>query len=168
MSQGDRLLARPRLSGEHPIRVEDDTQARRDVEQARTLLQILRIQGDAADEGAVSNAKADLARAQKTLHACYEWVPLRAMEAAAFETLMGEHKPRTGTEDKLFNRDTFPRACLLACDESGRSEADWEHIFKHVLSGPERAELCNAAIRVNARTPDESLPKGWAQIEPSD
>lgn len=160
----DRLLARPRLSGEHPIRIEDDTEARRDVEQARTLLQIMQIQGGATDEAAVGKAKADLKEAQRRLRACYEWIPLRALEVDDFEKLVGKHKPRPGTSDEIFNNETLPKACLLACDESGRSEADWEHIFTHVLNGPEQLELCNAAIRVNARTPDESLPKGWAQI----
>ena len=163
----DRLLTRSRLSGEHPIRIDDDTEARQEVDQATRLLQILQIQGDAVDQSAVRKAKADLARAKKKLRACYEWIPLRAMEADAFEALMGEHKPRPETNDRLFNRDTFPKACLLATDASGRSEADWEHIFKHVLSGPEQSALCNAAIRVNARTPDESLPKDWTSIEPS-
>lgn len=166
MSEGDRLRNRKRLFAEHPIRVDDDTEARREVERASSLLQILLFQGDAADQAVVRKARAELKRAEKKLRACYEFVPLRAMEADAFEVLRGEHKPRPDTGDKLFNIDTFPRACLLATDESGRSEADWEHIFKHVLSGPEADELCNTAIRVNARTPDESLPKGWAQIEP--
>ncbi|MDX3101759.1 hypothetical protein [Nonomuraea angiospora] len=167
MSKGDRLLSRPRLSAEHPIRIDDDTEARREVESARMLLQILEIQGDSADQAAVRKAKADLKRAEKKLRACYEWIRLRAMEADDFEALLGKHKPRPDTKDTIYNLDTFPKACLLACDESGRSEADWEHIWKSVLSGPERTELCNAAIRINARTPDESLPKGWAQTEPS-
>jgi hypothetical protein len=166
MTKKDRLLSRPRLSAEHPIRIDDDTEARREVERARTLLQILQIQGDAADEAALRKAKTDLKRAEKRLRDCYEFIPLRALPADEFEALMAAHPPRPDTDDRLFNTVTFPKACLLASDESGRSAEDWEHIFKNVLSGPERTELCNAAIRVNARTPDESLPKGWAQIEP--
>lgn len=168
MTKDDRLLTRPRLSGEHPIRIDDDTEARREVESAQRLLHILQIQGDAADPAALRKAKADLNRAKKKLRACYEFIPLRAMEADAFEELKGRHKPRPDTADRVYNVDTFPKACLLATEESGRSEADWEYIFKHVLSGPEATELCNAAIRVNARTPDESLPKDWTSIEPLD
>lgn len=164
---GDRLLNRPRLGAEHPIRIVDDTEARQEVEQAQFALALLQTQSE-VDAGALKKAKATLTRARKQLRACYEWVPLRAMEADEFELLKGRHKPRPDTDDRLYNVDTFPKACLLATDESGRSEADWEHIFKVVLSGPEKTDLCNAAIRVNARTPDESLPKGWAQIEPSD
>ncbi|MGP4092925.1 hypothetical protein [Nonomuraea sp. KM90] len=165
MSKGDRLLSRPRLSAEHPIRIDDDTEARREVEQAQFTLALLRTQGD-PDEAAVRKAKAALKRAEAKVRACYEWIPLRAMEVDDYEALVGEHKPRPDSADEIWNNATFPRACLLACDESGRSEADWEHIFKHVLSGPEQIQLCNTAIRLNVRTPDESLPKGWAQIEP--
>jgi hypothetical protein len=161
----DRLLNRPRLSAEHPIRIDDDTEARREVEQAQFALALLRTQGD-ADEDALRTAKAAIKRAEKKVRGCYEFIPLRAMDPEAFEALVGEHKPRAGTDDQVWNNATFPWACLLACDESGRSEADWEHIRKNVLSGPELVALCNTAIRVNARTPDESLPKGWAQIEP--
>ncbi|MEV1245083.1 hypothetical protein [Nonomuraea sp. NPDC049750] len=161
----DRLLNRKRLSAEHPIRIDDDTEAREAVEQAQFALALLRTQGEAADEGALRSAKASLTRAKKKLRACYEWIPLRAMEVDAFEKLVGEHKPRPETSDEIWNNETLPKAVLLACDESGRSEADWEHIFTHVLNGPEQLQLCNTAIRVNARTPDASLPKGWAQIE---
>ncbi|WP_433445728.1 hypothetical protein [Nonomuraea sp. CA-141351] len=165
MSTSDRLLNRPRLCAEHPIRIDDDTEARQEVEQARFTLALLQTQSE-VDEGALKKARAALTRAQKKLRACYEWIPLRAMEVDAFEALVGQHKPRPDTADKVWNDETFPRACLLACDESGRSEADWEHIFKHVLNGPEQLELCNTAIRINARTPDESLPKGWARTGP--
>ncbi|WP_433520147.1 hypothetical protein ACQP2T_63445 (plasmid) [Nonomuraea sp. CA-143628] len=164
MTKADRLLNRPRLFAEHPIRIVDDTEARQEVEQARFALALLQTQGEVR-VGAMQTAKGALTRAKKKLRACYEWIPLRAMEADLFEALIGEHKPRPDTSDEIWNNETFPRACLLATDESGRSEADWEHIFKSVLSGPEQVQLCNAAIRVNARTPDESLPKGWAQIE---
>jgi hypothetical protein len=161
----DRLLNRGRLFAEHPIRIEDDTEARREVEQATFALALLRTQGD-ADAGAIRTAKAALKRAEKKVRDCYEFIPLRAMEADDYEVLVGKHKPRPDTTDEIWDNSTFPKACLLACDESGRSEADWEHIFKRVLSGPEQVQLCNTAIRLNVRTPDESLPKGWAQIEP--
>lgn len=164
-SPGDRLLSRKRLFAEHPIRIDDDTETRREVEQAQLALALLRTQG-AADVAVVNRAKAALKRAETKLRACYEWIPLRAMEVDDYEVLVGKHKPRPDSSDEIWNNATFPRACLLACDESGRSEADWEHIFKHVLSGPEQIALCNTAIRLNVRTPDESLPKGWAQIEP--
>ncbi|HEY9375044.1 hypothetical protein [Streptomyces sp.] len=162
----DRLLNRGRLSAEHPIRIDDDTEARKAVEQAQFAMALLQTQGEVADDAAVRRAKAALKRAEKQVRDCYEFIPLRALPADDFEALIGQHKPRPDTKDEIWNGETFPKACLLACDESGRSEADWEHIFKNVLSGPEQLQLCNTAIRVNARTPDESLPKGWAQIEP--
>lgn len=165
MSQRELLLARPRPFDEFPIRIVDDTEARKEVEQARTLLHILQIQGDAADASAVRKARAALKRAEANLKACYTFITLRAMEPDEFEALIGKHKPREGTDDKVWNVDTFPKACLLACVESDMSEQDWERFWKTGLSNAERADFCNAAIRVNARTPDSSLPKGWTQIE---
>jgi hypothetical protein len=163
---GDRLLNRARLSGEHPIRIDDDTEARMEVEQARILLNLLEMHGDGADQAAaLRKAKARLKRAEAKVRACYEFVQLRAMEPAAFETLIGQHKPRPGTEDQVWNLETFPPAVLLACVQGDRSPQDWEHILAHVLSTGERRDLCNAAIRLNLRTPDASLPKGWMSIE---
>ncbi|MEV0616201.1 hypothetical protein AB0I81_23000 [Nonomuraea sp. NPDC050404] len=163
----DRLLSRKRLGAEHPIRIDDDTEARREVERASWELALLRTAGN-ADDAAIRKAKAALKRAEKRQRDCYEFIPLRALPADDFEALIGQHKPRPDTTDDVWNGDTFPRALLLACDESGRSVEDWEHIFKYVLSGPEQLLLFNTVVRLNARTPDESLPKGWAQIEPSD
>ncbi|MFG3439938.1 hypothetical protein ACGF0J_22045 [Nonomuraea sp. NPDC047897] len=165
MSLRERLLNRPRPSDTYPLRIEDDTEPRREVEQAQTLLRILGIPGDAADQAAVRKAQAALKKAEAKLKACYEFVTLRALPADDFEALVGAHKPRPETDDRLWNNETFPKACLLACVESDLSEEDWELIWTTVLSNAERIELSNAAIRVNVRVPDSSLPKGWAQIE---
>jgi len=64
----------------------------------------------------------------------------------------------------VWNLDTFPRACLLACVESDLTEAEWQQVMKEVLSQAELGELANAAIRVNVRVPDSTLPKDWTQI----
>lgn len=165
MSQRERLLNRPRPSGTYPLRVDDDTEAREEVEQARTVLNTLEIHGDAADQAAVRKAKEALKKAKAKLKDCYEFVTLRALPADDFEALVSAHKPRPETDDRLWNNETFPKACLLACAQSDLSEEDWELIWTTVLSNAERIELSNAAIRVNVRVPDASLPKGWAQIE---
>lgn len=165
MSLRERLLSRPRPSGSYPLRIDDDTEARKDVEQAQALLRIMEIQGGAADQGAVRKARSALKKAESRLQACYEFVTLRALPPDDFEALVGAHKPREATTDQLWNNETFPNACLLACAESDLSEQDWELVWTKVLSNAERIELSNAAIRVNVRVPDSSLPKGWAQIE---
>lgn len=167
MSLRERLLNRPRPSGTCPVRVEDDADARKEVEQARAVLHLLEIQGDAADQAAVRKAQTRLKKTEQALKACYEFVALRALPADDFEALVGAHKPRPDTDDRLWNGATFPKACFLACVESDLTSKDWEHVWTTVLSNAERVELSNAAIRVNVRVPDSSLPKGWAQIETS-
>ena len=163
MSLRERLLKRPRPSDSYPLRIDDDTEARKKLEQARTLLRLLQFQGAASDESALAQAKADLAAAEVEMAACYEPVVLRAMRPGAFEKLIGKHKPRPDTDDRTWNLDTFPQACLDECLESDLTETEWDEIWTEVLSSAERVELCNAAIRVNVRVPDSTLPKGWTQ-----
>ncbi|MER7126741.1 hypothetical protein [Micrococcus luteus] len=164
MSLRERLLARPRPSDTYPLRVDDDTEARAALERARTRLLLL-FQGG-VDESAVQAAKVALADAEVALAACYENVTLRAMRPEDFEHLVGEHKPREGTEDRTWNLDTFPKACLMECVESDLTPAEWDQVWRDVLSVGERAELCTAAIKVNVRAPDSTLPKGWTQTAP--
>lgn len=163
MSLRERLLARPRPFDTYPLRIDDDTEPRTALERARTLLRVLQFQGEAADEGAVRAAKADLGRAEAAIAACYEPVILRAMPPDDFEALIALHKPRAGTEDTSWNSDTFPQACFRECVESDLTDAEWDRVWKEVLSHGERNELCIAAIRANVRTPDSTLPKGWTQ-----
>jgi hypothetical protein len=166
VSLRERLLNRPRPSGEFPLRVEDDTAARDELERARRLLTLLLVQGG-AEEAALEQARADVREAEGKLRACFAFVTLRALPAADFEALVAAHKPRPETKDQMFNLDTFPRACFLACVEGDLTPQEWEHLWETGMSNAEQVEAGNAAIRVNIRTPDESLPKGWARTEPS-
>ncbi|HEX4816706.1 MAG TPA: hypothetical protein VFV66_28525 [Nonomuraea sp.] len=163
MSLRERLLDRPRPSGEVPLRVDDDTEAREDLERARRVLFMLQIEGGA--DKAFQRARTALTRAEKKLRSCFEFVTVRALDPGDFEALVTVHPPRPDTKDKLWNLDTFPKACFLACVEGDMTPQEWEHLWETGLSNAEQIELGNAAIRVNIRTPDESLPKGWAQIE---
>lgn len=165
MSLRDRLRGRGRQFDTYALRIDDDAEARKELERARTLLRILQFQGDTADESAVRSAQQDLAKAEAAIAACYEQVVLRAMRPKDLEKLKGEHKPREGTEDRLWNLETFPRACLMKTVESDMTEADWEDVWEEVLSDGERVALTNAAIRVNVRAPDSTLPKGWTQTQ---
>ncbi|GII89620.1 hypothetical protein Ssi03_76100 [Sphaerisporangium siamense] len=163
MSQRDRLLARPRPSTTYTLRVEDDTEQRRRLEDARRVLHLLQAQGDEADQGALTAAREELDQAEEELEACYEHIVLRAMRPRDFETLIAEHPAREGTEDKAWNVATFPEACFLACAEGEMSAADWEQFLAGNVSDVERADLYTEAIRVNARLPVATLPKDWMQ-----
>lgn len=165
MSLRERLLNRPRPSGTCPVRVDDDTEARKEVDQALMLLNLLLAQGDMADQAAVRKARARLKKAEEAVRGCYEFVTVRALAADDWEALVDAHKPRPDTDDRVWDGKTFPKAAFFACVESDLSEEDWEHVWTGVLSDAERIELSNAAIRVNVRVPDSSLPKGWTQIE---
>ncbi|MEV4096974.1 hypothetical protein [Streptosporangium saharense] len=165
MSLRERLLARPRLADTCMLRVDDDAEARKELERARTFLRVLQFQGDAADESAVRAARADLERAEAAVAACYEPITLRAMRPGDFEALIALHRPREGTGDRAWNLETFPRACFQECVEADLTTAEWEQVWKEVLSQGERDELCTAAIRVNVRIPDSTLPKGWTQSQ---
>jgi hypothetical protein len=166
VSLRERLLNRPRPSGEFPVRVDDDTAARDQLERARRLLTMLLLQGGAEDS-VVEQARADVQEAEETLRACFEFVTLRALPALDFEALVTAHPPRPDTKDKLWNLDTFPRACFLAGVEGDLTAQEWESLWETGMSNAEQVEAGNAAIRVNIRTPDESLPKGWERTEPS-
>ncbi|NUP24008.1 MAG: hypothetical protein HOZ81_49735 [Streptomyces sp.] len=166
MSLRERLLNRPRPSGEVPLRIDDDTDAREEVEQARRLLAMLQLQGS-VEEAALRRARTAVTKAEKRLRGCYEFITLRALPADDFEALVAAHKPRPDTTDQMWNLDTFPKACFFACVESEMAAEEWERLWSAGLSNAERVELGNAAIRVNIRTPDESLPKGWALTEGS-
>lgn len=163
MSLRERLLNRPRPSDAYPIRIDDDTQAREALEEAQSILRLLQIQGDVADVESVARAHAAVAEAEGDLKACYEPVILRALRPDDWEALIALHSPREGTEDDVWNAATFPRACLLACIESDLTEEELGQLWTEVLSKAEQVRLCNAAIRVNVRVPDASLPKGWTQ-----
>ncbi|MFI6883363.1 hypothetical protein [Streptosporangium canum] len=165
MSLRERLLGRPRPFDTYPLRIDDDTEVRKELERARILLRILQAQGETADESAVRAAAADLAAAEAQMAACYEQVILRAMPPDDFEALISAHKPREGSEDRVWNLETFPKACLMECVESDLTAAEWEQVWTEVLSHGERGELCNAAIKVNVRSPDSTLPKGWTQTQ---
>lgn len=165
MSLRDRLLNRPRPHTVYPLRVEDDTEARKTLEQARAHLRLLHAMGKGAEESAVDAAKQDVVTAEAAMAACYENVVLRALPPDEFEALVSEHKPREGTEDRAWNLDTFPRACLMACVESDLTEHEWGLVWANVLSLGERGDLGNAAIRVNVRVPDSTLPKDWTQTQ---
>lgn len=163
MSLRERLLNRPRPSDAYPIRIDDDTQAREALEETQSVLRLLLIQGDAADADTLTRAHTAVAEAEGELKACYEPVLLRALRPEDWEALIALHPPRAESTDDIWNAATFPKACLLACIESDLTETELGQLWTEVLSKAEQVRLCNAAIRVNVRVPDATLPKGWTQ-----
>ncbi len=161
MSQRERLLGRQRPSDTYTLRVEDDSEPRRRLWEARTTLRLL--QDGEPDPEAARLAQDAVAEAEEQVAACYEHIVVRAMRPTDFEALIGEHKPREGTDDQTWNQDTFPEACFLACAEGEMSGADWQAFFAGNVSDAEQLDIYNTAIRVNARVQDATLPKDWTR-----
>lgn len=158
----DRLLARPRAWASYPVRIDDDTAARAAVEQARQTLALIQMQSQLTEDGeAVAAAQQAVATAEELLRGCYEQVVLRALPPKRWEDLVGKHPLRPGSTDEVWNTETFPRAAFVACVEGDLTSAEWDQVLDEVLSQAERVRLCNAAIAVNVRVPDQTLPKDW-------
>jgi hypothetical protein len=163
VSQRERLLSRKRPSDVYTLQVDDDTEPRKKLGEARAMLRLLQAQGEEAEETAVRAARETLAEAEAEVAACYEDIVLRALKPRDFEKLIGKHKPRPDTDDVTWDQETFPGACFLACAESDMGEADWERFLVDNVSDAEQADLYAASVRVNVRLPEPSLPKGWTQ-----
>lgn len=173
MSAGlrERLLARERPTTTVPLRVEDDTDARRRLADAEQAL--AEIQDRATSPGAQAVRKARQARdaAQQAVDDCYIDVTVQALPPADFEALIAAHPPEPAADgeasDDAWNPDTFPRPCFLACvaPTDDMSAEDWAQVFDNNLSAAEQTMLCNAAIMINVRRLDEiQVPKDWTQI----
>lgn len=167
----DRLMARERPTTTVPLRVEDDTDARRRLADAEQALE--EAQQNAPSPGAQAVRKARQARdaAQQAVDDCYVDVAVQALPPADFEALVSAHPPEPAADgeptDDAWNPDTFPRPCFLACvvPTDDMAAEDWEKVFDNNLSSAEQTMLCNAAIMINVRRLDEiQVPKGWTQI----
>lgn len=156
----ERLLARRRPRVVHQLAVEDDTAAVAELSAAKDELATASFRSDEAMEEAVSAAEKRVAKARRTVEACYEPLTLTAMPPAEFEALIAkpEYAPREGKTEQ-WNGETFPRACFLACvDTSDLSPDEWEAFVDGSLSQGERDALFLAAISVNARWPSGNIP----------
>ncbi|MGI5232859.1 hypothetical protein [Actinoallomurus sp. CA-142502] len=156
----ERLLARRRPTFDYQLAVEDDTAAVAELAAAKESLELARFREDDAAEQAVAEAEERLEKARAAVAACYEPVPLVALEPKAFEALRAkpEHAPREG-EDEKWNAETFPRACFLASVDTADLSADeWAGFIDSNLSAGEKESLFLAAVGLNARWPSGSIP----------
>lgn len=157
MSLREKLLNRQRPSVTYPLQVRDTAEAAKRVEEARGAVRLTQLRGDAQQ---VAKAKRELKQAEKALDDCHVEIVIRALPPAEFEELVKAHPPRKDTDDEAWNIETFPRACFLACVEGDMSEQDWDRFVEENCSQGERESLRLAALAVNTRIPDPSVPKG--------
>ena len=156
----ERLLARRRPSTVYQLAVDDDTAAVAAVAAAKDELGTARFRSDDSAAQAVTDAEERLAAARAAVEACYEPVTLTALPPAEFEALIAkpEYAARDG-KDERWNVDTFPRACFLACVDTGDLTAEeWAEFADGSLSQGEREALFLAAVSVNARWPSGAVP----------
>ena len=114
-------------------------------------------------EQAVAYAAADL-------DDCYEDVPVRAIPPAQYEALLGLHPPTEAQAEEGFrwNPDSFVPALLAQCVDMGLSEVEWAEMCSvGPLALGESAELFEAAIRINGRSPDVRTGKECARMDSS-
>ena len=158
----ERLLARKRPTAVHQLRVEDDSAALEELAEAKAALEVAQFRTDDGAEQALAEAQRRVAKAHKAVAACYEPVAFTALLPKDFEELAAqpEHKAREG-KDEAWNSDTFPRACFLACVDTGDLTAEeWAEFAETNVSRAERTSLFLTAVGVNARYSDGTIPKG--------
>jgi hypothetical protein len=119
------------------------------------------MRGDEGAEAAIAKAQAELDQAQAALADCYQEVRIQALEPDEFERLLGlpENKPRKGTDDTLWNNDTFGKAVFLAGVQGELTAEEWVTEVIPQLSQAEKAGLFVKALNINARWTDGSVPK---------
>lgn len=158
MSLRDRLVGRARPSTVCRLKVDDTAAAEQAVDEAtdqHRLAQLMVADGKSAD---VAGAKRKLDKAQAAYDACFEPVTVRALAPPDYEALVAEH-PADKDSDNAF-AETLPRALFLACVEGDMGQDEWEKFLDESASEGERSALYLAALQVNNRPPDESIPKG--------
>lgn len=120
------------------------------------------MRSDEGAEAAIAKAQAEVDQAKAALADCYQEVRIQAQEPEEFERLLGlpEHKPRKGTEDTLWNNDTFGKTMFLVGVQGELTAEEWETEVFPQLSQAEKAGLFIKALNINARWVDGSVPKG--------
>lgn len=156
----DKLRARQLRSTTYPLAVADTSEAEAAVENARAAhrLAVLRHDDGSAE---VQSAKAKLDEAEAELSECYEHIAIRALPSDEFEALVDAH-PAQGEESNRtpWHSATFHPALLAACVDSDMAEDDWAEFFAENASYGDRNGLVTAALDLNTRAPEATVPKG--------
>lgn len=142
---------------------EEEMAAQAAVETARERLEVASMRADEGAEAAITKAQAELDQANAALAACYEAVTIQAQPPDEFERLLNlpEHKPRKGNDkDSQWNSDTFPRAVFLIGVQGELTAEEWTEEVLPQCSQAERVALFLAALNINARWSDGTVPKG--------
>lgn len=147
MSLKARLAGAKPRTAIHPLRIEDDFAARRELAEATA----------AGDEERITVAKT-------ALEACYEPLHLTAMPLPEWDDLVTKHPPSDALRamGRWCEPGSFlPPALILCAVDSDADEADWQdYINKGPMSPGEAQALLEDLLLVHDRSPDRELPKG--------
>jgi hypothetical protein len=157
----ERLLRRKSPEVVHHLRAaepHEEAAARQAVADARERLETASWRSDEQAQAAITAAQAEVDQARAALAACYEPVVIRALPPKEFEALVDEHPARDG-KDEPYNPETLNMELFHLCVQGNLSREQWETEVIPQLSKGELLSLETAAIALNGRTSDGSIPK---------
>lgn len=159
----DRLKNRPRPTVDCQLRVEDIKHPTKVLEDANINYRMAQMRN--SDPDTVESLRKDVDVAQRKLDSCYLTLTLTALKPSDFEALIAQHPAREGTEDATWNTDTFPKACFMACAPTDLSPEEWDDFLEDNCSDGEREALYHAALVVNVRAPERTVPKDLTRTQ---
>jgi hypothetical protein len=165
LSQRDRLLNRKRPSVPYQLLIDDDSDARMELEEAEAALDLARMgpQDDDEVKAEVDEAAERVEKAKAALEACYETITIRAVEPKRFEEIIDAH-PKRDAENEPYNIDAVSRELFLEGVESELTREEWEQEMLSARMSFGESESGNgvfaAALLVNSRIPKAIIPKG--------
>lgn len=156
MGLRDRLRSRQRPHAVYRLRVDDTTEAERELREARETHRRA-IKNDI--DPAAAQERIDLA--EEALNGCHEEIVFRAIPPSDLEALIAAHPPAEDDKDSAWNPETFPLALFTASAEAEEmGEDDWRQLLEHDVSHGEKLEMMLLAQSVNVRAPSSHIPKG--------
>lgn len=155
----ERLRNKRRPSAPCRLRIDDTAPAQRALEEAVVALRLAQA-GD-SDAETLEGHRQAVREARAALEGCYEPITLLALPPADLEALIAAHPPRKDDDNDVeWNNASFPRALFLACVQGDLSSEEWETILAESCSDGEVNALEQAAIAINVRAPEGTVPKG--------
>lgn len=157
----ERLLRRKLPTVVHHLRAAEPAEeqaARTAVAEARERLQrtLFRVDDDAA--AAIAEVEGALEAARSVLAACYEPVTIQALPPEEFEEVAADH-PARPDEDEAFNLDTLCPELFYLGVQGKLTREQWENEIVPQLGRGEWMGLQSAAMNINGRLSDGSIPK---------
>lgn len=160
MGLRERLRSRQRPHAVYRLRVDDTTDAERELREAREAhRQEMRSENSTPERLAELTARVE--EAETALKGCYEEIVFRAIPPGDLEALIAAHPPTEKHEDAAWNPETFPLALFTAsAEDEEMTEDDWRRLLEHDVSHGEKLEMMLLAQSVNVRAPSDQIPKG--------